>query len=358
MGNQSGALPESSSIVLRKIPGQVCSFEAEGSGGRVPGSHAPLSPSDPAMPTAGRILGQSPAVRRVVEAVLRIASTDVSVFIRGESGVGKSFFARLIHEESSRSRKPLVELVCGTLSEALIESELFGHERGAFTGAIATRVGRFELAAQGTIFLDEIADLTLGMQAKLLRVLQDRVFERVGGADTLASSARVITATNRSLEEMVQGGTFRVDLFHRLNVVALEIPPLRERREDIPLLARSFAAEFGMRHRGFVPEIDPAAMEILSAQCWPGNIRELRNCIEGLVVLGRGPEIRAEDLPARFPSPSPQRQEKGGAARPNPERDALLLALLDSNENRTKAAERLGISRSHLYRLLRQLKLR
>lgn len=298
------------------------------------------------------VMGRSPAIQKLLEAVLKVAPTDAWILLSGESGTGKGFIANLIHQCSARSSRPFIEVICGGLVETLLESEFFGHERGAFTGASDTKPGRFELAADGTIFLDEIGDLALSMQGKLLRVLQDRKFERVGGTSTLTSRARVIAATNRDLRALVAKGQFREDLFYRLNVVSIHVPSLRTRKEDIPALVGEFLGEFGMRHRGSVPEIHPEALEKLSAYSWPGNVRDLRNCIESLVVLARGGSICAKDLPPQLEAIDPLATDPAGAL--GAEREALLLALLESNGNRTGAASRMSMSRRHFHRLLRK----
>ncbi len=238
------------------------------------------------------IIGVSPAIQEVTAAVMRVGPTDVTVLIRGETGTGKELVARAIHEESSRKDKVLVTVNVAALSENLIESELFGHERGAFTGAHDRRLGRFELADGGSIFLDEIGDLPPSTQVKLLRVLQEREFERVGGGETLQVDVRVIAATNRNLENAIREGTFRVDLYYRLNVFPVVVPPLRERTEDIPELARFFLDKFSHKTGKVFRNITPATMERLKAYHWPGNVRELENVVERAVILGDGPDLR------------------------------------------------------------------
>jgi PAS domain S-box-containing protein len=244
----------------------------------------------------GQILGESTPLRAALQRVELVAATDATVLIQGETGTGKELFARAIHDLSPRKSRPLVKVNCAALPSQLIESELFGHERGAFTGALSRRVGRFELAHQGSLFLDEIGELPLDVQAKLLRVLQEGEFERVGGTETKQVNVRVIAATNRRLDEAVAEGVFRSDLYYRLNVVPIELPPLRERAGDIPLLARFFAAraakQLGKAVHG-VPEVVLDAMERYE---WPGNVRELANLVERAVILARGAELRVEDI--------------------------------------------------------------
>jgi len=241
------------------------------------------------------IIGRGQAIKKVLKAIETVAPTDASVLILGETGTGKELVARAIHEVSPRKDKALVTVNCAALPSGLIESELFGHERGAFTGALSRRIGRFELANGGTIFLDEIGDLPLELQGKLLRVLQDGQFERVGGSGTIKVNVRVIAATNRDLERSVQGDRFRQDLFYRLNVFPIRIPSLRERREDIPLLVRYFAMKHGKKMGRGIETIPQRAMESLVAYPWPGNVRELENVIERSVILSSGSQLELGD---------------------------------------------------------------
>ncbi len=256
------------------------------------------------------MIGRAPAMRAVFERVGRVAATDSTVLITGPTGVGKELVARAIHEQSPRKDQPLVKLNCAAIPESMVESELFGHERGAFTSAVGRRIGRFELAHGGTLFLDEIGELSLPIQAKLLRVLQDGEFERVGGTKTLASSARIVAATNRDLSRALAAGTFRSDLYYRLNVFPIEVPPLDERREDVPLLAQAFAEQFARRMGKRFDGLEPASLERLCARAWPGNVRELRHVIERAVILCDGPQLVVEDerapagRPARPPAPA------------------------------------------------------
>ncbi|MDP1798747.1 MAG: sigma 54-interacting transcriptional regulator, partial [Planctomycetaceae bacterium] len=245
------------------------------------------------------IIGRSPAIQSVLTNVRRVAATDASVLIRGETGTGKELIARAIHSASQRRDKPLIKINCAALPEGLVESELFGHEKGAFTGAIAKRLGRFELADGGTIFLDEIGEIPLDIQAKLLRVLQEREFDRVGGKTPIKVDVRVIAATNRDLLKAVAEKTFREDLFYRLNVFPLVLPPLRDRAEDIPLLVRFLVDKFSMRIGKPVDGIGEVSMVLLQSYRWPGNIRELENVLERAIILADGPvvEIDAEMLP-------------------------------------------------------------
>ncbi len=242
----------------------------------------------------GEMVGRTVAIRRVQEAVARVAPTTATVLILGETGVGKELVARAIHAASPRAEHPMVKLNCAAIPEGMVESELFGHERGAFTSAIERRIGRFELARDGTVFLDEVGELSPSVQAKLLRVLQDGEFERVGGTRTLSSNARVIAATNRNLLRAVEDGKFRSDLYYRLNVFPIEVPPLRQRREDIPLLVETFVAHFNRRMGKQVEAIDPASLESLCERDWPGNIRELRHVIERAMILCDAEVLRLE----------------------------------------------------------------
>jgi two-component system nitrogen regulation response regulator NtrX len=242
------------------------------------------------------IVGKSYAVRSLIDKIEKVASTPARVLISGENGTGKELVARAIHRQSPRHDKPFIEVNCAAIPQELIESELFGHVRGSFTGAVADRAGKFEQAHRGTLFLDEIGDMSLAAQAKVLRVLQDGVVTRIGGSKTIAVDVRVIAATNKDLPDEITGGRFREDLFYRLNVVPISVPPLRERREDIPLLIQHFlgllAENEGVTPRSMAPE----AVEALQALEWPGNVRELRNTIERLLILAGGPKIQAADV--------------------------------------------------------------
>jgi len=244
------------------------------------------------------MVGASARMLAVYEQVHLVAKSRATVLITGESGTGKELVAKAIHFNSDRARRPFIRLSCASLPETLLESELFGHERGAFTGAVARKPGRFELADGGTIFLDEVGEIPLGLQVKLLRVLQEREFERLGGRTTLSVDVRVIAATNRDLAKEVREGRFREDLYYRLNVVPIHLPPLRERPEDVPLLAHHFLTRFSDENRKHFEGFSPDAMELLTRHPWPGNVRELENAVERVVVLARGPLIRPTDLPS------------------------------------------------------------
>ncbi|MCC7518463.1 MAG: sigma-54-dependent Fis family transcriptional regulator [Verrucomicrobiae bacterium] len=307
------------------------------------------------------IVGDSAAIREVHETIKQVAPSRATVLIEGESGTGKELVARAIHTLSPRAKGPFLAVHCAALSSNLLESELFGHERGAFTGAIERRQGRFELADGGTLFLDEIGEIDSSVQVKILRVLESREFERVGGNRLVQTDVRLIAATNRNLRRMAKEGAFREDLFYRLNVITLRIPPLRERPSDIPLLATHFlklhARENGKRLSGFTPEV----MEAFRRYRWPGNVRELGNAIHRMVVLTRDDRLGAEDLP-----PELAEAPEGNAPSPEGDADPLNLAEIErrliaralraANQNITRAAALLGISRRTLHRKLREMK--
>ena len=243
------------------------------------------------------IIGKSPAINKVFDVVKRVSPTKASVLITGESGVGKELIANAIHNLSPRKDKPFIKVHCAALAETLLESELFGHEKGSFTGAVARKRGRFELAHSGTIFLDEIGEINQSVQIKILRVLQEKKFERVGGEETLEVDVRVIAATNKDLEKEIAEGRFREDLFYRLNVVKINVPPLRERKDDLPMMITSFIKEFAEENGKKIEGIDAKARSVLYAYDWPGNVRQLRNCIESSVVMTSGTVISLDDLP-------------------------------------------------------------
>src|SRR5258705_8169334 len=260
-----------------------------------------------AMESKYEIVGNSPALRKVLEAVQRAAPTNATVMLLGESGVGQELVARTIHRNSPRAGQRCIQGNCAAIPEELIESELFGHEKGSFTGATEKQIGKFEQADRGTIFLDEVGDMSPKTQAKVLRVLQEHVVERLGSARTIKVDLRVIAATNKNLEEAFQRGEFRDDLFFRLNVIPIQVPPLRERREDIPLLVQHFAKRTSDEHNLKPKRFDPRAMEGLQRYRWRGNIRELRNTIERLMIMSPGDVVRVEDLPAEVRGDSPSR---------------------------------------------------
>ena len=303
------------------------------------------------------IVGSSEGIARVIDTVRQVAPTKATVLIEGESGTGKELIAQSLHQLSGRKGK-FMPVHCAALPETLLESELFGHEKGAFTGAVEERKGRFELAAGGTLFLDEIGEIPLSVQVKLLRVLETRSFERLGGTETIQTDVRIVAATNKDLEKMVAEGTFREDLFYRLNVVTVLLPPLRERRDDIPLLVRHYMAQFASENGKSELGIDESAMAALAAYNWPGNIRELRNCVERMVVLCRGQELTIDNVPANIRenvSPGITKSLLAPTGSCDLERNEKLLierALNECGGNRSKAAEKLGISRRTLHRKL------
>ncbi len=303
------------------------------------------------------ILGKSPPMQRLLDQVAQVARTDATVLLQGESGTGKELIARAIHGNSARAEGAFVPVNCAALPETLLESELFGHVKGAFTGAGATRKGLFEEADRGTIFLDEIGDTTPAMQAKLLRVLQDGEIRRVGSNTPLRVDVRVLAATNKSLEELVRAGAFREDLFYRLNVVSLRVPPLRERREDIAELAHRFLHRTRERLGKPVAEFTREALEVLQRHPWPGNVRELENAVERAVVLCPGDHIRPEDLPPKLlelPAGGGAARTYAGLSLSDVEREHILTTLRDCHGNQAKAAELLRIGRNTLWRKLKE----
>jgi PAS domain S-box-containing protein len=305
----------------------------------------------------GEILGRSAAMQQVFRAVGLVADTDSSVLLLGETGTGKELIARAIHRVSRRRAQVMVKVNCGALPATLVESELFGHERGAFTGAVQQKKGRFELAHNGTIFLDEVGELPLEAQVKLLRVLQEQEFERVGGTQTVRVKTRVIAATNRNLAEDVRRGAFRSDLYFRLNIFPIEVPPLRERREDIPLLAQHFIGEFAPRLGRKVDRIDPAALDRLTAYHWPGNVRELANMLERAVILCQGAVLQPSHLALSADAPAPD-VDTDLPTLEEAERRHILKALDQSGgvlAGPRGAAARLGINRSTLWSRMRKL---
>ena len=311
-----------------------------------------------------RVLGEDPALKETMLAIQRAAGTDTTVLILGESGTGKELMSRALHQLSPRAKGPFVAINCAAIPEALLENELFGHEKGAFTGAHARKEGKAELAHRGTLFLDEIGDLPLPLQGKILRLVQEKQFERVGGNQTLTVDIRVVAATNHDLRAAVARQEFREDLFFRISVFPVEIPPLRRRRADIPILAEAFLERFAkeMGRKGL--RLGPEARRALMEHPWPGNVRELQNCLERAAILCDGLEIRPEHLrlradPERGPSladvvdlsgPLAEVAERAAA---RAEEEAIKLALLETDGNRAAAAERLGISVSTLARRLK-----
>ncbi|HXU65680.1 MAG TPA: sigma-54 dependent transcriptional regulator, partial [Polyangia bacterium] len=342
-------------------------------------------PEEPSGRGRFRLVGQSPAIRQIYAVVEKVASTPSTVLITGESGTGKELIARAMHENSAREAGPFIKINCAAIPKTLMESELFGYDKGAFTGAVGAKPGRFELAHGGTLFLDEIGEIPVEMQVKLLRVLQESEFERVGGIKTIKVDVRLVAATNRDLLAEVAAGAFREDLFYRLNVVPVHIPPLRERREDIPLLAEHFIAKFNDRLKKQITAIVPEAIERLVAYHWPGNIRELENLMERTMLFCEGPEIRVSDLPpevvgaahvsaavpvlAAAAAGGPVTDEAGKAAPESlkeavraeterVERELIQKALDATSGNVTQAARKLKISRKSLQTKMKELGLR
>jgi len=334
-----------------------------------------------------QLIGESPAIQEIYRIVEKVADTPSTVLITGESGTGKELVARALHQKSSRRNKPLIKINCAAIPKDLMESELFGYERGAFTGAVTSKPGRFELADGGTLFLDEIGEIPIEMQVKLLRALQESEFERVGGVKTIKVDVRLITATNRDLVKEIQAGRFREDLYYRLNVVPISLPPLRERRADIPLLVDFFREKYNRKLNKRIEGVEPAAMELLQRWSFPGNIRELENLMERAVLFADGPRIRVEDLPenvrrggAPAPTPAPEGTPATTTAAPvSPppalqadasmkeivrgaaaalERDLIVRALEETGGNVTQAARKLKISRKSLQNKMKEFGLR
>lgn len=305
----------------------------------------------------GHILTNSPAMLDICKDTAKIALSQANVLISGESGTGKELIARAIHYNSRRASGPFIKINCAALPESLLESELFGHEKGAFTGAQTLRQGLFERAHQGTLLLDEVAEMPFSLQAKLLRILQEREFERIGGHQTIRVNIRIVAATNRDLQAMVKAGTFREDLFYRLNVIHLMLPPLRERQEDIGLLANHFLQKFSSENQRDIIEFDSTALALLTRWSWPGNIRELSNVVERAVVMSTGAVIFAEDLPAPFHHPvstktafrQVQSGERNLKEEIKREEKRIIVQVLEQQQgNRTHSALMLGISRRAL----------
>jgi len=308
------------------------------------------------------ITGNSPAIRRLKEQIRIIAPTSSWVLIYGENGTGKEVVARSIYRQSKRAHAPFVEVNCAAIPEELIESELFGHEKGAFTGATQMRRGKFDLADGGTLFLDEIGDMSLATQAKILRILQEQKFQRVGGNRTIQVDVRVIAATNKDLEEEIRAGRFREDLYHRINVIPVEVPPLRDRKEDIPLLVQEFVEEFSQRHGHPKRRFSSEVLDAFQRYHWPGNVRELKNMVERLLILSRSECVSIEDLtpPLRPASRTEARARPKTLkeAREEFERDFIRRQLLAFRGNVTKTAEAIGLERSHLHKKMKELGIR
>jgi len=333
-------------------------------------------PADPGRPP---LVGESASMRAVHEMVARVADSPSTVLITGESGTGKELIAKSLHRNSSRHDKPLIKVNCAAIPKDLVESELFGYERGAFTGAVGSKPGRFELADTGTLFLDEIGEVPVEMQVKLLRALQESEFERVGGIKTLRVDVRLVAATNRDLKQLISEGKFREDLYYRLAVVPIALPPLRERREDIPLLVEHFIEKYDQRLGKHVEGIEPEALGVLMDYAWPGNIRELENLMERSVLFADGPQIQASALPDSLRERGPQppipiaavgplgaiaapsgasMKEIVRQAQADLERELIARALDETGGNVTRAAKRLQISRKSLQVKMKDLGLR
>ena len=302
-----------------------------------------------------KLVGQSPAMVKLFEAILDVAQTDATVLITGETGTGKELVARAIHTQSPRCYAPFIAINCGAFTEQLLESELFGHEKGAFTDAQYAKKGRLEMANAGTLFLDEVGDISMKMQIDLLRVLETREFSRVGGTATLRSDFRVIAATNQDLQEAIHKKTFRRDLFYRLNVIHLQVPPLRERPEDIPLLAQHFLWRYATETNKKIDSIQPEAMEAMRRYPWPGNVRELENAIERAVVMGKSRQIRLSDLPLAIPLEGAAEMET--LSLEEMERQHIARVLATAGENLSNVAKILRINRTTLYQKIKKYNL-
>ncbi|MFA5513398.1 MAG: sigma-54 dependent transcriptional regulator [Sphaerochaetaceae bacterium] len=303
-----------------------------------------------------KIIGKSNKMRRLLETIAQVADATASVLITGESGVGKELVADALHHQSSRSEGPFIKVSCATFAETLLEDELFGHEKGAFSGAISSRKGRFELAHGGTLFLDEIGELSSSTQVKLLRVLQERQFERLGGEKTITVDVRLVAATNRNLLAEVEAGRFREDLFYRLNVIHIDVPPLRERREDIPLLLSHFLDLYNKRNNRNVEGFTQQAKSALLSYDWPGNIRELGNYVESMVVLATKSIIDIDDLPQSVRSSKEEQQViiPLGATMQEAEKSMIMATVAHCGGNKSKAADTLNIARKTLHRKLKE----
>jgi DNA-binding NtrC family response regulator len=302
------------------------------------------------------IIGTSPAIQKVFGMIEQVGPTRATVLLTGESGTGKELIANAIHYNSLRAKGPLVKVNCASLTQTLLESELFGHEKGSFTGAVSRRLGRFEIADKGTLFLDELSEIPRITQVKLLRVLQEHEFERVGGNETIKVDVRIITATNADLEKEVEEGRVREDLYYRLKVVTIHLPALRQRREDIPALVQHFLLKYTEENDKEISGVDPRAMEILIAHDWPGNVRQLQNCIEHAVVMTRDGRLKPEDLSVApsEPAKTPGIAVSAGRQIKDMERDLIRETLRATGGNKTRAAKMLGIGARTLYRKLKE----
>jgi DNA-binding NtrC family response regulator len=316
----------------------------------------------------GKIVGYSDSMKKVFDVIEKVASSDSTIIIYGESGTGKELVAKAIHFNSNRSGNPLVAVNCGAIPEDLLESELFGHEKGAFTGAMQSRVGRFELAHGGTIFLDEIGDMSPALQVKLLRVIQEREFERIGGVKTISVDVRIIAATNQDLEEAVRQKRFREDLYYRINVIPVYLPPMRERRTDIPILANYFLAKFNKLKKKSIDKISNEAIDYLIRYPWPGNVRELENLVEMMVVMKEEGDLDVDDLPAKIlnvrgsvPAVAPLNIPEEGIDFNRLvygfEKDLLLKALEKTGGAKKSAAKLLNLNRTTFVEKLKRLKI-
>jgi two-component system nitrogen regulation response regulator NtrX len=309
------------------------------------------------------MVGESPAIRQILEQIRKVAETDSKVLIRGESGTGKELVAWAIHHLSSRRKYPFVKMNCAAIPEELTESELFGHQKGSFTGASATTDGKFLQADKGTLFLDEVGDMSLRVQTKVLRVLQDGTFERTGGSDTISVDVRVIAATNKDLEKMVQAGEFRQDLYFRLNVFPVTVPPLRRRADDIPLLINHFLTRFCLKNNRRPVSVDLEVVEILKAYRWPGNVRELQNVVERLLILSEGDKIGIRNLPQHLlAAPETIPDSATGTlslkeVREKAERQFIEACLKKCSGNVSEAARMMGIERTNLHKKIKALKI-
>jgi two-component system nitrogen regulation response regulator NtrX len=310
--------------------------------------------------------GDSPKTMELKRNIAAAAPTDTYILITGDNGTGKELVAKTIHQLSPRANQPLIDVNCAAIPEELIESELFGHEKGAFSGAVNKKIGKFELANNGTIFLDEVGDMSLMTQAKILRVLQEQKIQRVGGNRTISINVRVIAASNKNLENEIAKGNFREDLYYRLNVIPIEVPPLKQRIEDIPMLVETFLNEFARQNRSKRKTITPTALNMLYSYSWPGNVRELKNLLERLVIMVNKDVIDSEDIPASYnPAMSKDtkpldtqllRYKKFREARKAFEREYINRKLIENNQNITQTAEAIGVGRSYLHRKIKSFK--